>query len=389
MLDSHSPLLDEEGRRSADEVLRFATAELSGGGDLRARDAAGEFWEEGWRLCAARGLCGLPVPRELGGAGANRVTTAAALEALGYGCDDGGLVFALNAHLWSAVIPLWQFGTEAQQERYLGPLARGEWVGSHAMTEPGSGSDAFSLATAATPADGGGYRIDGHKALISNAPAARVFVVFARRPGTEGVMGVTPFLVDADAPGVTVTGPTDKLGLRTTLMGEIALDGVVVGEEAVLGPPGRGARVFTASMEWERLLIMAGQLGSLRRSLEEAAAYARERRQFGAPIGGFQAVSEKLVDARVGLAAARALMYETAWRYDHGEASGPAPAAAVKLLAAETTLRSALDLLQVHGGRGYTSELPFERRLRDAVGARLYSGTSEMMREILARSMGL
>jgi alkylation response protein AidB-like acyl-CoA dehydrogenase len=147
--------------------------------------------------------------------------------------------------------------------------------------------------------------------------------------------------------------------------------------------------VFTTSMEWERLLIMAGQLGSLRRSLEEATAYARDRRQFGTPIGGFQAVSEKLVDARVGLAAARALMYETAWRYDHGEASGPAPAAAVKLLAAETTLRSALDLLQVHGGRGYTSELPFERRLRDAVGARLYSGTSEMMREILARSMGL
>jgi alkylation response protein AidB-like acyl-CoA dehydrogenase len=382
----HSPLLDEGRRGFVDEVRRFASEQLEDPA-LPARDAAREFWDEGWRRCAAMGLCGLPVPSELGGAGADRVTTAAALEALGYGCSDAGLVFSLNAHLWSTVIPVWQFGSEQQRGRYLGPLCRGEWIGLHAMTEPDSGSDAFSLTTVAEP-DGDGYVLGGRKTLITNAPVARLFLVFARAPGSEGPLGVNAFLVESDAPGLTVTPPTDKLGLRTAPMADLVLDEVRVGADSLLGPAGRAARVFATSMEWERLLIMAGQLGALQRSLEEAVAYARRRRQFGAPIAEFEAVADKLVDARVALAAARALMYETAWSYDHGEMR-PGPAAAVKLLSAETVLRAALDLLQVHGGLGYTRELPFERRLRDAVGARLYSGTSELMRRILATDMGL
>jgi alkylation response protein AidB-like acyl-CoA dehydrogenase len=386
MLDSPSPLLEEDGRKFVEEVARFAHEELSDDG-IAERDATGDFWTEGWQRCANRGLCGLPVPEALGGAGASRVTTAATLEALGRGCDDAGLLFALNAHLWSAVVPLWRFGNEAQHEAHLTPLCRGTAIGSHAMTEPASGSDAFSLTTEAQPTPGG-YIINGKKTLITNAPAASAFVIFARKPGTDGAFGITPFIVDADTPGISVSGPTGKLGLRTTLMGEILLENVRVDEHSVLGPPGRGARVFATSMEWERLLILACQIGALSRSLEEAVAYARERQQFGAPIGSFQSVSGKIVDAHVGLAAARALMYETAWRYDRG-ASGPAPAAAVKLLAAETALRTALDLLQIHGGRGYTTELPFERRLRDAVGARLYSGTSELMRQIVAKGLGL
>jgi alkylation response protein AidB-like acyl-CoA dehydrogenase len=387
MLDTPSPLLEEASRDFVADIARFAREELGHDG-LAARDEAGEFWAEGWQRCAARGLCGLPAPKEFGGLGACRVTTAATLEALGRGCDDAGLLFALNAHLWSAVVPLWLFGSAEQQQTYLVPLCRGTAVGSHAMTEPSSGSDAFSLRTVAKPTSDG-YVITGRKTLITNAPAAAAFIIFARKEGSEGAFGVTPFLVDAESPGLSVSRPTAKLGLRTTWMGEIALENVSVGKESVLGPTGRGARVFATAMEWERLLIMASQIGALSRSLEETIAYARERRQFGAPIGSFQSVSSKLADAHVGLAAARALMYETAWRYDNGGASGPAPAAAVKLLSAETALRTALDLLQVHGGRGYTTELPFERRLRDAVGARLYSGTSELMRQIVARGLGL
>ena len=386
MLDTPSPLLEEASRDFVEDVARFAREELSDD-DLAARDAAGEFWADGWRLCAARGLCGLPAPKEFGGLGASRVTTAAALEALGRGCDDAGLLFALNAHLWSAVVPLWFYGSPEQQEAYLTPLCRGAAVGSHGMTEPASGSDAFSLTTMAERVPDG-HIINGKKTLITNAPAAAAFIIFARKQGTEGAFGVTPFIVDADAPGVTVSPPTAKLGLRTTWMGEITLEGVRVGEGSVLGPEGRGARVFATAMEWERLLIMASVIGAMGRSLEDAVAYARERRQFGVPIGSFQSVSSKLADAYVGLAAARALMYETAWQYDNG-AKGPALAAAVKLLSAETALRTALDLLQVHGGRGYTADLPFERRLRDAVGTRLYSGTSELMRQIVARGLGL
>jgi alkylation response protein AidB-like acyl-CoA dehydrogenase len=379
-------VLNQQQWEFAEQVRHHACDHLADPA-LGARDREGEFWDEGWRQCAAMNLCGLPVPTELGGAGADRRTTAASLEALGYGCSDAGLNFALNAHLWSAVIPIWQFGNDEQRDAYLGRLCRGEWIGLHAMTEPSSGSDAFSLATVAEP-DDDGYVLRGRKTLITNAPLARLFVVFARSPGSDGPLGVSAFVVEAGTPGLTITEPTRKLGLRTALMADLVLDGVRVGRESILGTAGRGARVFIASMEWERLLIMAAQLGTLERSLEEAIAYAKRRRQFGRSISEFEAVSDKLVDAQVGMEAARAFLYETAWSYDNGE-TRPGRAAAVKLFAAETVLKAALDLVQVHGGLGFTEELAFERRLRDAVGARLYSGSSEMMRRLVARDMGL
>lgn len=380
-----SPLLSEEQADFAATVRRFARSELTD--DVRHRDLSGELWREGWDRCARLGLCGLPVPEELGGTGLDRVGTAAVLEALGYGCSDGGLVFSLNAHLWSAVVPLWRHGTETQVAAYLPRLCSGAWIGVHAMTEPGSGSDAFGLRSVAERTHDG-YVLRGRKTFITNAPVADLFIVFARSPGSEGPLGVSAFLVEGGTPGLHVEPPIDKLGLRTSPMAEVVLDDVAVGPDAVLGRLGRGAQVFGSSMEWERALIMAGQLGALDRAIEEAVDHARSRQQFGQPIGSFQAVADKLVDARVGLEAARALLYETAWRYDHGERDA-APAAGVKLHAAETILRASLDLLQVHGGYGYTRELPFERRLRDAVGARIYSGTSEMMRRVISRSMGL
>ena len=361
----HSPLLADERHAFVDDVRRFARDELDDPA-LAARDAAGEFWAEGWRRCAARGLCGLPVPVELGGAGADRVTTAAALEALGHGCTDAGLVFSLNAHLWSAVVPVWSFGTGEQRERYLGRLCSGELVGLHAMTEPDSGSDAFALATVAER-DGDGLVLRGRKTLITNTPLAKLYIVFARAPGTEGALGVSAYLVEAGADGVSVGPKTEKMGLRTSPMADLVLEDVRVGPEALLGKPGRGAAVFGSSMEWERLLIMASQLGALARSLEEAAAAARD--------GATEPHPDRLVDTRVALAAARALLYETAAMYDRGE-TRPGPAAAVKLFASETVLRAAI-------------ELSDDRRLRDAVGGRLYSGTSQLMRRLVAREMGL
>jgi len=381
-----SPLLDDAGREFADVVRRFALEQLDDPG-LRVRERAGEFWEEGWRRCAQMGLCGLPAPVEHGGAGTDRVTTAAALEALGYGCADGGLVFSINAHLWSAVVPLWQYGSDAQRAKYLGKLCRGEWVGLHAMTEPESGSDAFGLATTARR-EGDGFVLRGRKALITNAPLAGLFIVFARSPGSEGPLGVTAFVLEASTAGLEVGPITQKLGLRTSPMAELALDDVRVTGDSILGREGRGARIFGTSMEWERSLIMASQLGVLERALEEAVEYARSRHQFGAPIGSFQSVANRLSDTRAGLDAARAIVYEAAWRYDNGE-SDAAVAAAAKLVATETVVRAALDLLQVHGGHGYTDQLSADRRLRDALGSLFYSGTSDMMRRIVSRSLGL
>jgi alkylation response protein AidB-like acyl-CoA dehydrogenase len=361
----HSPLLAEDRHGFVDEVRRFACHELVDPA-LVERDAAGEFWAEGWRRCGAMGLCGLPVPEELGGVGADRVTTAAALEALGYGCTDAGLVFSLNAHLWSAVVPIWRYGSGEQRERYLRRLCSGEWVGLHAMTEPDSGSDAFALSTVAER-DGDGFVLRGRKTLITNTPLAKLYIVFARAPGTEGALGVSGYLVEAGAEGASVERPAEKMGLRTSPMADLVLDDVRVGPDALLGKAGRGASIFASSMEWERLLIMAAQLGALEHSLEDAAAAARS--------GAEEPHPDTLANTGVALAAARALLYETAAAYDAGE-TRPGPAAAVKLLASETVLRAAIDLSD-------------DRRLRDAVGGRLYSGTSQLMRRLVARDMGL
>jgi len=381
-----SPLLDEDARAFAETIRRFAREQLDDP-ELVRRDAAGEFWAEGWRRCGTVGLCGLPAPEKFGGGGADRVTTAAALDALGYGCQDGGLVFSLQAHLWSAVIPVWHFGTPEQQEQYLPKLCSGEWIGLHAMTEPGSGSDAFGLTTVAEP-KGDGFVLRGRKSLITNAPHAQLFIIFARSPGSEGPLGVSAFLVEAGTPGLSIGPQTEKLGLRTSPMADVILDDVAVSAGSILGREGRGSKIFATSMMWERALIMSSTLGALERALEEAVEYARERKQFGQPIGSFEAVADRLVDTRVSLDAARALLYENAWRYDHGE-SGAGYAAATKLFAAEMAVQSALSLLQTHGGYGFTRDFPQERRLRDMIGSRLYSGSSDMMRRIISRSMGL
>jgi hypothetical protein len=381
-----SPLFSDEQRSFIETVERFARDQLDDPG-IAARDASGEFWAEGWRRCATFGMCGLPAPEEFGGGGADRLTTAGALDALGSGCNDGGLVFSLQAHLWTTVVPLWHYGTPEQQAAYLPKLCSGEWIGLHAITEPGAGSDAFALTTVARK-DGDDYVLRGRKAFITNAPVADLFVIFARSPETTGPFGITGFIMTKGTPGLVVERPTEKLGLRTSPMSEIALEDVRVPRSAILGREGRGAQIFNTSMMWERTLIMASTLGALERSLQEASAYARERVQFGKPIASFEAVSDRLVDARVTLDAARALLYETAKRYDDGE-KDLAPAAAAKLFASETALNASLALLQVLGGYGYTRDFPFERRLRDAVGGRIYSGTSDLMRRNVARSMGL
>ncbi|MFZ6004345.1 MAG: acyl-CoA dehydrogenase family protein [Actinomycetota bacterium] len=381
-----SAWLTEEQRAFTESVKQFALQRLHDPA-IRERDAAGTFWREGWTSCAQMGLCGLPAPVELEGSGADRVTTAAALEALGYGCVDFGLAFSINAHLWSAVVPLWQHGNTEQQALYLPRLCRGESIGLHAMTEPESGSDAFSLRTTATRS-GEGWVLNGRKTFITNSPVADLFIVFARSPGSEGPLGVSAFLVEAGAEGLEVEQPIGKLGLRTSPMAEIALDGVAVGPAGLLGREGRGAKVFATSMEWERSLIMAAQLGALARALDDTVAYARERSQFGVSISSFQAVADRLVDTHVALESARSLLYDTAAAFDRGEGS-TAMAAMVKLAASETAMQGMLDLMQVHGGYGYSTEGTIERRLRDAIGGRIYSGTSDLMRRVIARELGL
>jgi alkylation response protein AidB-like acyl-CoA dehydrogenase len=378
--------LTEEQKILRDNIVRFAREKLNPGAAERDREQA--FSRELWRGCGEIGIQGLPVPEQYGGSGVDPLTCAIALEALGYGCHDGGLVFSLCAHLLSCVVPLWQHGSEDQKRRYLPGLCNGTLVGVHAMTEPNSGSDAFALRTRADR-DGDGFRINGTKTFISNGPVADLVIVFAMTDAQKGYHGgVTAFVVEADTPGFKAGAKFEKLGLRTSPIGELVFTDLRVAADAVLGTVGAGSAMFTASMDWERICLFASHVGTMERLLETSISYARTRTQFGQAIGKFQAIGHRIADMKVQLEAARLLVYRAAWRLGHAR-NASLDAAIAKLFVSESLVQSALATVQIHGGYGFMTEYEVERALRDAVGSTIYSGTSEMQRNIIARWLGL
>jgi alkylation response protein AidB-like acyl-CoA dehydrogenase len=364
-----------------DDAAAFARQELA------ELDGDGEFSREVWRRCAAAGIQGLPVPPEDGGRGLGASGIAATLEGLGYGCRDNGLVFALNAQLWGCELPLVRFGSEEQKRRWLPGLCDGSLVGAHAVTEPGAGSDALALATTATRS-GDGWILRGEKTLVTNGPVADVFVVLARTDPGLGFAGLSAFLVGRDASDLEIGPPLAKMGLRSAPLGGLALRDCEVPAAALLGGLGSGLSIFALSMRWERTLILAGALGTMRRQLERTVARARDREQFGRPLLEFQAVSHRLVEMKLRLETSRLLLYRTAQLLD-SDAAADGDAALTKLHVSESFLQSSLDALQLHGGSGYLTETGLERDVRDAVASRLYSGTSEMQRNLVASQLGL
>jgi alkylation response protein AidB-like acyl-CoA dehydrogenase len=367
-------------------IIQFARESLNTGAAERDRDQS--FPRNLWEACGKLGLQGLPAPEEYGGSGLDPLSTAIALEALGYGCEDSGLVFSICAHLLSCVVPLAKFGSEDQKRRWLPGLCDGTLIGVHAMSEPGSGSDSFSMRTRAER-QGDGFRINGTKMFISNGPVADVVIVFAITDPAKGYHGgVTAFLVSKDAPGFTASKKIEKMGLRTSPFGELSFDDVLVPCDAVVGQVGGGSTMFTHAMDWERICLFASHVGTMERLLEQSIKYARTRTQFGKAIGKFQAVSHKIADMKVQLEAARLLTYRSASRLEKTRTVSM-DAAMTKLFVSESLVRGAMDTLQVYGGYGYTTEYGVERALRDAIGSTLYSGTSEMQRNIIAAWLGL
>jgi alkylation response protein AidB-like acyl-CoA dehydrogenase len=371
--------------RLREEIAAFAEERLND--DVQERDSQSTFSLDAWRLCAGLGIQGLPVPEEFGGAGADVLTTMLAMEALGYGCSDNGLIFSLNAQMWSCEMPLVRFGSDDQKTRYLPSLCDGTLIGVQCMTEPDTGSDAFALRTLAMRTSDG-WILDGSKTFITNAPVAGVFVVFASTDLALGFAGISAFVVDRETPGVSVGVPFHKMGLRTSPMSEVVFTRCEVPADALLGPEGAGAAIFNSSMDWERSCILASSIGTMERQIERSIEYARDRRQFRQPIGKFQAVSHRIADMKVRLETARLLLYRLGWAKDAGRSSAM-DAAMVKLYLSESFLQSSLDALQVHGGYGYLSESGYERAVRDAVGSRIYSGTSDIQRNIIATHLGL
>ena len=367
-----------------ERILEFALTQLCE--NIIELDRQEKFNREGWNKCGNFGILGLPIPQEYGGSGADILTTLQALEGLGCGCKDNGLIFAMNAHLWAVELPILTFGTVAQKQKYLPKLCQGEMIGAHAISELEAGSDIYSLKTTAVR-EGDNYILNGRKMFVTNAPVADLILVFATVEPLKGKKGITGFLVEKDFPGFAVKS-LSKMGLRTAIMGEVTLDTCQVPVENRLGREGGGFSIFSHSIEWERGAILASAVGTMERLLKRCTDYAKTRQQFGQPIGKLQLISSKLVEMKMRLETSRSLLYKFA-ELKQMEKAAHLEAAMAKLHISESWVQSCLDAIQIHGGYGYLTEFELERELRDALGSKLYSGTSEIQQQTIAQFMGL
>jgi alkylation response protein AidB-like acyl-CoA dehydrogenase len=315
------------------------------------------------------------------------LTTAAAMEGLGYGCCDTGLVFATGASLWTVTMVIMAFGTDAQKRRYLPGLCDGSLLGANAASEPGAGSDIFSMQTRAERHEGD-WILNGRKTWITCALAADILVCFASTDPSKGVLGITAFLLERGTPGFDGGREIPTLGMRTAPMGDLVLENCVVPPDAVLGREGRGSTIFNAALEWERGAILAGVLGTMRRQLEACIAQAKTRKQFGQPIGKFQSVSNRIVDMKLRLETSRFMVYRYAWATSHGN-DAAAWSSMAKLHVSECFIQNSLDAIRCFGAAGLASGSALERDFRDSAGGVIFSGTNDIQRNLIAHHLRL
>ncbi|TMR02591.1 acyl-CoA dehydrogenase [Actinomadura soli] len=345
------------------------------------------FTRDDWRTLGDLGVLGACVPETYGGGGLGALDTALMTEAFGRGCANTGLVFAAGAHLFACAMPIAEFGGEKLRFGTLPGLCSGELVAGNAMTERGAGSDVARLAVRAERAPGG-WVLNGEKSFVSNGPAADIYVTYATTDPAAGHLGITAFVVERDADGVHAGEPLDKMGLLQCPAGTVRFTDCLVPDEQVIGEPGQGGWIFQQSMGWERSCLFAGYLGLADRILGRCVDHARDRRQFDQRLASFQAVSHRLAEMKLRVESARLLLYRACWEMDRG--GRPTMFTALsKLAVSEGALACALDAVRVFGGRGYLRPDGVEAALRDTVPSVIFSGTSDVQRELIARELGL
>jgi butyryl-CoA dehydrogenase len=332
---------------------------------------------------AALGFLGIAVPEAWGGAGLDHVAYAVAMEEISRACASTGVIMSVNNSL--VCDPILRFGTDAQKQRWLTPLAQGRLLGCFALSEPEAGSDAAAQRTTAV-ADGDHWVLSGTKNWITNGPVADVCVLFAMNDRAAGHRGITAFIVPLDAPGVRVGPPDDKLGIRGSKSSQIFVDDVRLPDDARLGEVGGGFKVAMSTLDGGRIGIAAQAVGIARACLEDSLGYAQQRKTFGKPIAQHQAIAFKLADMATEIDAARLLVWRAAWLKDRKLAYGK-EAAMAKLYASDVANRAAREAIQVFGGNGYVTEFPVERHFRDAKITEIYEGTSEIQRLVIANHL--
>ena len=377
----------KEQQAVKNKVMEFAKSDMQS--DVLARDEKGEFPRDFWQKCADFGIQSMSVPSQYNSSKQDTEFLSAmlAMEGFGYACKDNGFCFALNAQMWTVQLPIMHFGSEAQKEKYLPALCRGDMIGCHAMTEPEFGSDNYNMQASATKCDGG-YILNGKKIYITLGPISDLVIVFASTDLSLGKWGISAFIVEKGTPGFIQKPVQAKMGLRTVPIGELEFTDCFIPETQRLGPEGSGVGQSLSCLEWERCCILASQLGAMERQLEECLKYARKRKQFGQRIGKFQSVSHRIVEMRLRLETSRLLLYKVAWLKKQGQ-NAMLEAAMLKLHLSECFVESSLDAIRINGARGYLTEYEIERDLRDSLGGVIYAGTSDIQRNIVAGILGL
>jgi alkylation response protein AidB-like acyl-CoA dehydrogenase len=348
-------------------------------------DETGEFPSKTIQKMGAMGFMGIEVPEEYGGAGMDTLAYVLALEEICKADASHGTIMSVNNSLFC--YGLLKYGTEFQKQKYLAAVASGEAIGAYSLTEPMSGSDSGTMRSRAER-QGDTYIINGRKSWVTSAPVARYMVLFCMTQPEKKHKGITAFLIDTHKPGFSVGKKEPKLGIRASATSEIVFENYQAALEDRLGEEGEGFKIAMAVLDAGRIGIAAQALGIAEAAYEASLVYAREREAFGQKIGEFQGISFKLADMKTRIEAARLLIYSAALAKEKSKRDGSRftlEASIAKLFASETAMFVAHAAVQIHGGMGYSKELPVERYFRDAKITEIYEGTSEIQRLVIAR----
>ena len=366
-------------------IADFARREL--GKNVVEFDESQIFPSEDWKKCATQKIHGLCIPKEYGGEGLSAVSTAIALEALGYGCADGGLNFAIAAQLLSCSIPIATYGSEDHKKKYLPRLCDGTLLAANAMTELESGSDAFSLKTCAVMSNNS-YSINGLKAFVSNGSVADITLLYALTNKQKGFYGgVSAFIIDNKSEGISKSTPFNTMGLRTCMMCEIKFDDVIINQDNLLNKEGSGAIIFSESMNWERALLAAIHVGTMQRVIEICIDFINKQKKNG--LDNSQSCSFLLADMSLKVEAARLLVYKAAQEIDVKSKKVVLSASMAKVFTSQALIEicaSAFEIVCKDGNLGHEE---IERHIRNAAAAKIYSGTNDIQKNIIASSLGL
>lgn len=329
------------------------------------------------------GFMGIPQPKEFGGQGCDTLTYVLCVEELSKVCATTGVI--VSAHTSLGTDPIKKFGTPAQKEKYLRPLASGELLGAFGLTEPGAGTDASGQQTKAV-LEGDHYVLNGSKIFITNGGEADIYIIFAMTDKSKGTKGISAFIIEKDFPGFRIGTKEKKMGIRGSATTELIFENCIVPKENLLGQEGKGFGIAMTTLDGGRIGIAAQALGIAEGALEETIAYVKERKQFGRPIAKFQNTQFQIADMATKVEAARYLVYRAAIAKDTKKRFS-VEAAMAKLYAAEVAMEVTTKAVQLHGGYGYTREYPVERMMRDAKITEIYEGTSEVQRMVISSNV--